>query len=362
MIRPVSGRKPLPGILGGDAALHRGAAHLHRILAQAKVGQGLPRRDAQLARHQVDVGDLLGDGVLDLDAGIALDEHVMTAFVEKELHCACAGVADLPGERDGVGADPHPQLVGQIRRGRELDHLLVPALHAAVPFEQVDDVALTVGQDLHLDVPRVQHGLFEVDRRVAERRLGLAAGGFDRLGQSLGFGHPPHPAPATSGHRLDEQRELHVRGGGDELVHRGRRRRRVKHRQARLLRRRDRTGLVARQLQHVGARTDEGDARLGARCGQLGVLGEETVSGVHGIGAGVFGDADDLLDRQVGADRTARLTDLVGLVGLQSMRRVAILVRVHRDGQNAHLVGGTERTDGDLTAVGHQEFRDHALP
>ena len=75
------------------------------VLAQPEVVQRLPVGDAQLAGHQVDVGDLLGDGVLDLDARVHLDEHVVAALVEQELDGARAGVVDLPGERDRVGAD-----------------------------------------------------------------------------------------------------------------------------------------------------------------------------------------------------------------------------------------------------------------
>ncbi len=170
----------------------------------------LPVGDAHLAGHQVDVGDLLGDGVLDLDPRVHLDEHVVAALVEEELDGARIRVVDLAGERHGVVADGLPQLLGQVRRGRQLDDLLVAALHAAVALEKVHHVAVGVGEYLDLDVARVEHGLLEVDHRVAERRLRLAARRLDGFGQSRGFGYPAHAAAAAAGHRLDEQRELHV--------------------------------------------------------------------------------------------------------------------------------------------------------
>lgn len=55
-------------VLGGDPALQGGPADGHRVLREAEVGQGLAGGDPQLGLDQVDVGDLLGDGVLDLDA------------------------------------------------------------------------------------------------------------------------------------------------------------------------------------------------------------------------------------------------------------------------------------------------------
>ena len=176
--------EPVGRVLGGDPALQRRPVWDHRFLAQPKVFQGFPARDAQLRRHQVDVGDLLGDRVLDLDPRVHLDEHVLTALVEQELHGARAGVTDLAGERHRVGADLLPQRRIQVRRRRQLDDLLVAALHAAVALEQMDHVAVRVGQDLHLDVAGIDHRLLEEHRRIPERRLRFAAGRFDRLRQS----------------------------------------------------------------------------------------------------------------------------------------------------------------------------------
>ncbi len=99
------GAEAVGRVLGGDPALHRRAVHHQRVLAQPKVFQRLPVGDAHLAGDQVDVGDLLGDGVLDLDARVHLDEDVVAALVEQEFDGARVGVVDLAGERDRVGAD-----------------------------------------------------------------------------------------------------------------------------------------------------------------------------------------------------------------------------------------------------------------
>ena len=107
--------------------------------------------------------------MLDLDAGVHLDEHMASGLVDKELHRAGVDVADRARERHGVGADPLPQFRIQVRRGRQFHHLLMPALHRAVTVEQVDHVARGVREDLHLDVPRVDHRLLQVHRGVTER-------------------------------------------------------------------------------------------------------------------------------------------------------------------------------------------------
>ena len=353
------GAESVGRVLGGDPALQRSATHLHRILLQAKVFERLAVGDTHLTADQVDVGDLLGDSVLDLDARVHLDEDVVTALVEQELDGARVGVVDLSGERDCIGANALPQFVGQVGRRGQFDDLLVPALHAAVAFEEVDDVAVRVGKDLHLDVTGIDHRLFEIHGGVAERRLCFPAGGLDRLGQRVGVCHAPHPAAAAAGHRLDEQRELYFICGLDELVHRRRRRRRIQHRQSRGAGRRDRSRLVAGELQDLGAGSDERDARVGAGLGQFRVLGQEAVSGVDRIGAGPARGRDDLVDRQVRPYRMALLADLIRLVGLEPVHGVAVLVRIHRDGRDAQFVGGAERADRDFAAVGDEDLVDH---
>ena len=346
-------------VLGGDPALQRGAGERHLVLAEVQLGEGGARGDAQLRDDEVAVGDLLGDRVLDLDARVHLDEDVVAALVEEELDGARVDVPDGSGERDGVGADPVPQLGVEVGRGRDLDHLLVAALHRAVALVEVDDVALGVGEDLHLDVARVDHRLLEEHGGVAERGLGLAHGRVDGVAQVLGPLDPAHAAPATARDGLDEDRETDVVGRGDQRVDVGGGRAGAQHRHARLPGRGDRPRLVAGEVQHVGGRPDERDARLGARLREIGVLREEAVAGVDGVGARPAGRLHHLVDGEVRADRVADLADLVRLVGLGAVQGVAVLVREDRHRGDAELVRGAERPDGDLTPVGDQHLAEH---
>ena len=77
---------------------------------------------------------------------------------------------------------------------------------------------------------------------------------------------------------------------------------------------------------------------------------------MDGIGARHLGDADDLLDAQVGRDRTQPFTDPVGLVRLEAMEPQFILFGVNGDGLLAHLVRGAHDPDGDLAPVRNQDF------
>ena len=179
--------------------------------------------------------------------------------------------------------------------------------------------------------------------------------------RSSGLVDPPHAAAAAAGDGLDEQRVGHVLRRLDERVDVGGRLDRRERRDAGRLGGGDRPGLVAGQRQHLGGRADEGDAGVGAGLGELRVLREEAVARVDRVGAGLHRGRDDRLRVEVGAHRVAALADLVGLVGLQPVLGAPVLVGEDGDRLGAELVGGPERTDGDLAAVGDQHLGEHAL-
>src|SRR5262249_22716007 len=89
-----------------------------------------------------------------------------------------------------------------------------------------------------------------------------------------------------------------------------------------------------------------------------GVLREEPVAGVDRLDTLLLGERDDRLDVEVAANRLAGLADLVGLVGFEPVHGEPIFVRIDRDGANAKLVRRSKNSDGDLTAIGHQQLTD----
>ena len=127
-------------------------------------------------------------------------------FVDEELDRAGALIADGSSERDRTVADRGTGLGRDARRGRLLDDLLVAALDRALPLTQVDDVAVGIADDLHLDVAGAFDVRLDEDRAVTERRCGLARACRDRVGELVGAAHDAHATAAAAGCRLDERR------------------------------------------------------------------------------------------------------------------------------------------------------------
>ena len=118
----------------------------------------------------------------------------------------------------------------------------------------------------------------------------------------------------------------------------------------------DRPRLVPGELENVRFRADECDPRPRTGPGELGVLGQETVSGVDGVRARGLGQVDDRVDVQVRADWVSAppisyASSAFDLVTRGGPRGV--------DGNRGRpqLVCRPERTHGDLTAI-----RDEDLP
>jgi hypothetical protein len=120
-----------------------------------------------------------------------------------------------------------------------------------------------------------------------------------------------------------------------------------------------RRDLVARHLEHARIGADEDDAVGRRRARQVGVLREEPVSRVDGVGAALERHADDLVDVEVRPDGVALLADQVRLVRLEAVQRVPVLVRVDGDRAGPQLDRGPERADRDLPAIGDEDLLEH---
>ena len=144
-------------VLGGDAALQSRTGDGNLVLGEVNIFQRCAGRDIHLGLDDVYAGDFLGHGVLHLHTRVHLDEDVVAALIDEEFHGARALVVDVLTELHRILADAVTQLRIQRWCWRNLYHLLVAALHRAVTLEKVHHIALAIGQNLHLDVLRLNY-------------------------------------------------------------------------------------------------------------------------------------------------------------------------------------------------------------
>lgn len=208
----------LTRVLGGDTALNSKTPSGDAVLGEAELGERGAGGDLDLGGDDVDARDLLGDGVLDLDAGVDLDEVVPVLLVDEELCGAGVAVADRLGEPHGVVEHGVADLGGQVLGRGDLDDLLVPPLDGAVTLVQVDDVAMVVTEQLHLDVLGLVQEALDEDCAVAEGGLCLGRGALEVLLQRFLVADHTHATTTTTVGGLDDDWEAILVGEALDLL------------------------------------------------------------------------------------------------------------------------------------------------
>ena len=170
-------------------------------------GEVLSRGDLDLLFDKVASVDLLGDRMLDLDAGVHLHEIKMPVIVDEELDGAGIGVADVLRQLDRGGAHLRTQFGRHQRGGTFLDDLLIASLDGTVAFPKMNDAAMLIAENLKFDVMGIDDELLDVDLGIAEGLLRLEACRMIALHEASFIAGDAHPASAAAGDRFDHDRK-----------------------------------------------------------------------------------------------------------------------------------------------------------
>ena len=299
--------------------------------------EGLTGGDPNLLTHDVHAGDELRHRVLDLEPAVHLDEVKSAVGPEQELERAGISIADRRARALHRALHPFPCVRIERRRRGLLDQLLVPALDRALPLAEGEDPSVRVAQDLDLDMARGYERLLQVERAVAESRLGLRTGRRERALQLLLDPDESHALASSTGGSLHQDGKSHQPCGSPELGEtcdpfRARYQRHSGGAHLRLG-----EHLVAHPFHHLGGRPDEDQIRFLAGADEGRVLGEEPVSGMNRLAAGGLGGRDDVRNPQI-ALRGRRGTDANCAICKLDVEGVAVRGRVHRDRFDPELV------------------------
>ena len=294
--------------------------------------------------------------MLDLQSRVHLEERDGSVRSDQKLARAGADVAGLA--KDGLRrlVEQRLLLVGQERRGRLFDQLLVTTLEGAVAGGDDDHVAVRIREALRLDVAGLVEVLLDEALAAAECGNGLAGRRLELLGDLVAAARDLESASAAAEGSLDRDRQAVLVGEGDDLVGgldrvQGARRKGCSHALGDVAR----LHLVAQCVDGCGGGADPGQARVDDGLRERRVLGEEAIARVHRVGARAARCREDLVDDEVGLGAGCSL-ERVGLVGQAHVARIPIGVGVDGDGSDACVFGCTDDSDCDLAAVGDQDL------
>jgi hypothetical protein len=234
----------------------------------------------------------------------------------------------------------------------------VAALNRAIALAQVDDVAVRVGQELHFDMPGILEVALDVDGRIREVGVPLTPCGLESALDVVALTDDAKAlSPAARG-GLDRERPAELVAEPDDLGRSCDRLGRSRDdRDAGSLHPLTRLRLRPHRLDRVRRRPDPREAGGLDRAGEDGILGEEPVAGVDGLGSGLQRRLDDLLLVQVALDRRPG-AEQPGLVRHTNVEGGAIGLGVDGHRGDLQLAQRPEDADGDFPPVGNEDFRE----
>src|SRR5690625_5845357 len=83
----------------------------------------------------------------------------------------------------------------------------MPTLDRALPLAEVDDPAMTIPDQLELDMPGSDQEFLDIDRGIAEGSARLGLRGLALAREALGILGYTHPLPPPTSGRLDQDGE-----------------------------------------------------------------------------------------------------------------------------------------------------------
>ena len=231
-------------------------------------------------------------------------------------------------------------------------------LDRALALQQVDEAAVVVGQDLDLDVTRTSEVTLQDHDVVAEGGPGLAARGEKRRAEVFAPGHRAHALATAAARRLDHHGPADALRLGQErgvllvvaLVSRNDGNPGRSHEAPRAL-------LVPHGPVHGAGRTDEGQPGLCHGVGEGGVLAQEAVAGMDGVGPRLARSGQQGAFVQVGSSGLGG-ADGHRLVRLADVERAFVHVRIHGGRGDAHGAAGAGHAHRDLAAVGDEDLAE----
>jgi hypothetical protein len=297
--------------------------------------------------------------MLHLQARVHLQEIELPSIVEQELDGPGVFVSGGPGNLQGSQAHLCPQVGIEDGTGALLQHLLMPALQAALALAEVGCVSAPVQEHLDFHVSRTRDVLFEIHRRIAESVHCLRARGLE-LGRKPGrILHEPHPFAAPPGHGFHHDRIPDARSLGRSLFDRAQRLICSRdQRNSRPQQNGPRAGLRRHQAHRRSPRADHDYPGIDAGLGEPRVFGKKSVARMDRIATATLRRFDDLLDRKVTLGGRGR-ADRICLVRHPYVQGRTVRFGVDCDRRYLKIPARADNPHCNFAPVCDQDFLEH---
>ena len=146
--------------------------------------------------------------MLDLNPRVHFHEvEIFTRLVDEVFDGSGIFIADGFDQTDRSIAHALAHCGRYQGRGTLFDDLLVAALHRAIALTQMHEITMGIGDDLELDVVRIQHQFFQVALAITEAGNRFVRGSSEERMEFFGLEAGTHATATTTSCGLDHHRE-----------------------------------------------------------------------------------------------------------------------------------------------------------
>src|SRR5208282_5261854 len=155
-----------------DAHFDRASARLAILCrSQIQLDERTSRGELELRADQIDASYLLGNGMLDLEAGVRFDKGEVGFITGIGIDQKLEGAEDVIfrgfGDTQSGVDQPRAKLGRYTETRRDFYQLLMPSLNRALPLPKMSNVARAIPENLDLDMPRGGHEALDINPAVA---------------------------------------------------------------------------------------------------------------------------------------------------------------------------------------------------
>ena len=262
--------------------------------------------------------------MLNLYTSIHLHEIEAAIFIEQKLESTRTRVTYFLTSFDGDRTHFFTLFRRNYGRRSFLQQFLVATLDRAFAFAEMNHIAVFVGQNLYLYVPRTLDITLDINGTIFKRHEGLGLSEFEVCGEIVLRSDDPHSASATARRRLNNYRETDLNCEFFSLVGRfdgfgtsG------QDRDPGCFHCPPGLDLIAHHSDHTWTRPDKFDVTVLADLRKRRGFSQKPVTRVNGVNICDFGGADDSGDIKIALGRRRR-TDTDRLVGEPDMQSVTV--------------------------------------
>ena len=303
--------------------------------------------------NQILTSHQLSHRMLHLQSGVHLQKVKIHIGIGNKLHRARRLIVHGSGQRTALLAHLVAGSFIEKWRRRLFNHLLVTALNGALPLTQINHIAVAIGHNLNLNMPRLLNIFFNKNAGIAKAGAGLIGGTLKAIAAvSLVPGHA-HAFTATTGRGFEHHRVANTIADLHRMVG-------IAHHicvtantaNPGFFSNQFRGDFIAHRLNGFFARANKDNPRIVQRVAKLAVFREKTIARMHRICACVFAGLNNLINHQI-ALRRSRRAYAHSLIGHLHMQGICIRIGIHCHGGNAHSFGRGKHPAGNFTAVGY---------